>query len=65
MRAVTHTEPAVSASEKLPLRTRAAIILACAAVAWVVILTVLPALIAAPDAVFHLISKFLSHRADH
>lgn len=62
--AAVHTEPEVPASEKLPLRTRAAIILACAAVAWVVILTVLPALIAAPDAVFHLISKFVSHRGE-
>ena len=63
MRAVTHTEPAVSASEKLPLRTRVAVILAIAAVLWFVILAVLPALVAAPDAVIHLISRFVSHRA--
>lgn len=59
-----HTEPPVPASEKLPLRTRVAVIFAIAAVLWFVIIAVWPALIAAPDAVFHLISKFVSHRGE-
>ena len=62
--AAVHTEPDVPESERWPLRTRVAILLALTAFCWLVIILAVPALVAAPDAALTIISKFVSHRGE-